>query len=313
MPILTSREVVLVKEESTYNTDAAPTASADAILVGNPSWGHEGLRMNERNVVKNTNAVKQHVFGDTLKTISMDVELKGSGTAGTAPDLGVLFEACSYDETVVAVTSVTYAPTSTYADQKSVTVWYYQDGLLHKLTGCRGTFTVNLETGTIPMATFTLTGHSIAPIDAALISPTLDTTSPVAVKGAPFTIDGFAAIISSLTFDAGVTVMTPPDISETDGFGEITVGKRDLNGSFDPQADLVANEDFYGNFRSGTQMALTTGAIGATAGNILTIAMPKVYYRDVSPGDRDGIRTYELPFGAVEDSAGDDEISIVFT
>ena len=310
--MLTSREVVLVKKEVTYNTDAAPTASANALLIGNPSWAHEGLRMNERNVVKNTNAVKQHIFGGTLKTISLDIELKGSGTVAVAPEFGVLFEACSYTETIVAATSVAYDPTSTTADQASVTVWYYQDGLLHKLTGCRGTFSVNIETGAIPMATFTLTGHSVAPIDAAIVTPTLDATEPVAVKGNSFTVDGYAAQISSLAFDAGVEVATPSSMSATDGFGEVFVGKRDFNGSFDPEMELVATNDFYGDFESGNKLALTSGTIGATAGNKFAITMPAVYYRDASNGDRDGIRTYELPFGAVE-SSGDDEMQIIFT
>ena len=310
--MLTSREVVLVKKEATYNTDAAPVAANDALLIGNPSWSHEGLRMNERNVVKNTNAVKQHIFGGTLKTISMDIELKGSGTAGTAPEFGVLFEACSYVETIVAVTSVAYDPTSTTADQESVTVWYYQDGLLHKLTGCRGTFSVNIETGAIPMATFTLTGHSVAPIDAAIVTPTLDATEPVTVKGNAFTVGGFAAQISSLAFDAGVEVATPSSMSASDGFGEVFVGKRDLNGSIDPEMELVADNDFYGELLAGTKLALASGTIGSVAGNKFAITMPAVYYRDASNGDRDGIRTYELPIGAVE-SSGDDEMQIIFT
>lgn len=310
--MLTSREVVLVKEEATYNVDSAPTAAADAILIANPAWAHEGLRMNERSVVKNTNGVMQSVFGGTLKTITLDVELKGSGAAGTAPDLGVLFEACGYEETVVGATSVTYDPTSVTANQKSVTVWYYQDGLLHKLTGCRGTFSVSIETGAIPMASFTLTGHSVAPTDIAIVDPTLDSTVPVAVLGNAFLIDSYAASINSLSFDAGIEVATPAKMSASDGFGEVRVGKRDLNGTIDPEMELVATEDFYGNFVAGTSMALTTGAIGTTGGNILTITMPAVYYRDASSGDRDGIRTYELPFGAAE-SSGDDEVSIAFT
>ena len=310
--MLTSREVVLVKKETTYNTDAVPTAAANALLIGNPSWSHEGLRMNDRNTVKNTNAVDQAVYGGTLKTISIDIELKGSGAAGTAPEFGVLFEACSYVETVSAGVSVTYDPTSTTADQESVTVYYYQDGLRHILTGCRGTFSVNLETGAIPMATFTLTGHSGDPTDTAMVVPTLDSTVPVAVKGNAFTIDGYGADISALTFDAGVEVSTPASMKEADGFGEVFVGKRDLQGSFDPLMELVATEDFYGNFTSGLQMPLATGTIGSTAGNRFAITMPAVYYRDVANGDRDGIRTYEMPFGAVEDS-GDDEVSIVFT
>jgi len=313
--MLTSREVILVKQEVTYNTDPIPTV-ADGVAIANPSWSHEGLRMNERNVVKNTNAVLQHVYGGTLKTITMDIELKGSGAAGVPPEFGVLFEACSYVETIDAGVSVAYDPTSVTADQESCTVYYYQDGLLHKLTGCRGSFSVNIETGALPMVTFTLTGHSGDPTDAVMVDPNLDATVPVAVKGNTFTVnDGggtFEAQISALSFDAGVEIATPSSMSAADGFGEVQLGKRDLNGTIDPEMELVATEDFYGNFSSSQSMALASGTIGTAVGNRFAITMPSISYRDASNGDRDGIRTYEMPFGAAE-SSGDDEMQIIFT
>lgn len=310
--IRTSREVLLAKVESTYNVDPTPTAVADAILVGNASWGHEGLRMNERNTIHGTLAKRQSLYGGTLKTISFDVELKGSGAAGTAPEFGVLFKGCGFTETVVASTSVTYDPSSDEADHESLTFYYYQDGLLHVITGARGTFSVNLETGAIPVVSFVFTGHTTTPSDVALPTPTLDATEPFAIKGASFSIDSYAACINSLAFDMGISVITPSCMNDSDGFGEVTIGSRDCNGSIDPEAELTATEDFYGNFVSGKKMALTTGVIGSTAGNRFQIDMDQVYYRDASPGDRDGIRTFELPFGAVETS-GDDEVSIIFT
>lgn len=310
--MLTSREVILCKEEVTYNTDAAPTASADAVLISNPSWSNEGLRMIDREVVKATLGKKKSIFGGTLKTVSFDVEIKGSGTAGTAPDLGVLLEICGMTVTNVPSTSDTYAPESATASMKSGTLWYYQDGLIHKLTGCRGNFSCNLETGNVGMFSFTITGHSVAPTDGAIVTPTVDATDPVAILGTSFTIDSYAATINSLAFDMSNTVAMPPDMSASDGFGEIFVAQRDPNGTFDPEMELVATEDFYGNFTSGASMALTTGAVGSAAGNIFTVTMPAVSYRDITPGDRDGIRTYELAYGAAE-SSGDDQVSIAFT
>jgi hypothetical protein len=59
-------------------------------------------------------------------------------------------------------------------------------------------------------------------------------------------------------------------------------------------------------------MALTTGAIGGTAGNILTVTMPALSYREAAPGDREGVRTMEMSYGAAE-SSGDDEVSLAFT
>lgn len=312
MTLLVQNEVLLAKEEVTYNTDPTPTAATDAVLVANPSWAHEGLRMNERNTIHGTQAMRQHIFGGTLKSISFDVELKGSGTEGTAPEFGPLFKACGFTETIVASTSVTYDPSSTPADQKSITIYYFQDGLRNVLTGCRGSVTFSLETGAMAMASFTFTGHSGAPTDVALPSPTLDTTEPLAIKGASFSIDSFAACVNSLSIDMGISVITPACMNDSDGFGEITIGSRDCNGSFDPEAELVADEAFYTNFQNGTKMAMTTGVIGATAGNRVQIDLDQVYYRDIAPGDRDGIRTYEIPYGAVETS-GDDEFSLIFT
>lgn len=310
--MLTSREVILCKEESTYNVDPTPTASADAILISNPSWSNEGLRMIERNVIKNTLGRKKSIYGGALKTVTFDVEIKGSGAAGTAPDLGVLLEICGMTETIVASTSVTYTPESDPASMKSGTIYYYQDGLLHVLTGCRGNYSCNLETGNVGMFSFTITGHSSAPTDAAIVTPTVDATSPVAIKGATFTIDSYAATINSLSFDMSNTISMRNDMSASDGFADIFIASRDVNGSFDPEMELVATEDFDGNFRSGAAMALATGTIGSTAGNRFAISMPAVSYRDIAPGDRDGVRTYELAFGAAE-SSGDDEVSIAFT
>jgi len=104
----------------------------------------------------------------------------------------------------------------------------------------------------------------------------------------------------------------PPDMAATDGFGEVQITGRDPTGSYDPESELVATEDPWADLIADTALALSIGAIGATAGNIIDVDMPAVSYRDISPGDRDGIRIYEIPFGAAEVTT-DDEVSIAFT
>ena len=111
----------------------------------------------------------------------------------------------------------------------------------------------------------------------------------------------------------GNQIATPADVSETDGYGEIQIIGRDVTGTFSPEFDTIANEDFIGNWKSGKSMVLASGNIGSTQYNKFKIDMPAVYYRDPpGPGDRDGIRTLELPFAAAE-SSGDDEVTIEFT
>ncbi len=384
--MLTSREVILVKLETTYQQDPGLAAASDAVLVEQPSWANEGARMIERPVVKPTFGKKQQVYGGSLKTITFACEVKGSGTAGTAPEIGALLQSCSLAETVVASTSVTYAPVSTPASQKSVTVYYYQDGMLRKLYGCRGDVTFNLEAGGKLMANFSITGHQVCsgtaqagalttitlaatssavdgtyngqtititsgtgsgqsktitgyvgatkvatvsswttnpdatsvykisggPIDASLVSPTYDSTVPVPLVAVPASIGSYGAVITKLEVSLGNQKVTPPSITAPDGFAEILITGRDIAGSFDPEATLVATKDWENEWESGQQQAITTGAIGTTAGNKITLQIPYAYYRDISPGDRDGIRTYDVTFGATE-SSGDDEISLAFT
>jgi hypothetical protein len=52
-------------------------------------------------------------------SITFDVELSGSGTAGTAPAFGPLLKAAGLSETVVAITSVTYAGVSSSFEQRN--------------------------------------------------------------------------------------------------------------------------------------------------------------------------------------------------
>lgn len=307
--MLTNREVILAKIEVTYNTDPVPTAGTDAILVEEPAWANEGLRMNERPAIKANLAPFKPVYGGRLKTISFTAEVKGSGAAGTAPELSPLFRACGLGETIVASTSVTYEPVST--GHESCTIYYYRDGKQFILTGCRGNVSFTLEAGGICKAAFTMTGHVNTDADVAMVSPTYDTAIPPAMLNGAFTIDSYAAVISALNFDLANTLSMSPDISATDGYGEIYITKHGVTGSIDPEEELVADEDFIGNFTSGAAMALATGTFGA-AGNQFGITMPAVTYTEVAPGDRDGLRTLDLTFMAA-DSAGDDSVSILFT
>lgn len=310
MPKLVKRQVLLAKIETAYNTDPVPAAATDAVLVENFQWSFTGQRMNEQPVVKPTLGAKKHLYGGTLMQVTFDVAIRGSGTAGTPPEYGPILRACGMGETIVASTSVTYKPVSSAIE--SCTIYFYEDGQLYKMTGCRGTFSGNLTTGQAGKLNFTLTGHFVEETDTALVSPSYDSTVSPVVISAGFTVDSYSAIINALTFDIGATVATPPNINAADGYGEITITGRDVTGSFDPEKVSKTTYDFITKWQNGSVMSLTTGVIGAIAGNKYQISMPGISYRDVSPGDRDGIRTYEIPFGAAE-SVGDDEISIVLT
>ena len=308
--LLTRRKVILAKPESTYNTDPTPTEGADAILCENPVWSSAGLKMIERVAARPSLGALKQVYGGRLLQLAFGVEVKGSGTAGTAPEIGPLLRACGFDETIVASTSVTYGPVSTSLE--SVTFYIYEDGKRIILTGCRGNVSFTLATGGKVMAQFTFTGHEAAQTDVALASPTYNSNVPAPFIGATFTVDSYAAVINQITCDMGNNIAMPTDANASDGYGEIQITSRDVNGAIDPLDELVATEDFIGNFKSGAAMAMQTGVIGSTAGNRFAFSWPAISYRDAGPQDREGIAALNLPYGAAE-ATTDDEISIAFT
>ncbi len=310
MGLLIKRAVVLAKIETTYNTDSVPTATADAVLVENLQYAPAEQRMYQQPTVGATLAMVAQVYGGSLLQVTFDVALKGSGALGTAPDVGVFLRACGIGETISAGVSVTYKPVS--ASQESITIYLYEDGKRYVLTGVRGNVSFSGTVGEPGKLSFTLTGHWTSPATVTLPTPTLDATIAPVLLSAGFTVNSYSAVISAFSYDLGNTVAFPPDINAPDGFSEIIITGRDVNGSIDPEEVLVATQDFVTLWKSGTPMAMSTGVIGANAGNRWQKSLPKITYRDWATGDRDGVRTAEMPFGA-EEVNGDDEISLVFT
>lgn len=309
--MLIKRQVILAKIESAYNTDPALVAANDSILTENLAFSFEGARRADRTPTKPTFGSIKSVYGGTLGTLSFDVYLKGSGAAGTAPEIDPLLRSCGLGVTNVPSTSDTYAPVTSGIE--SCWIEWYEDGVLHALGGVRGSFSLSGEAGMPAKLSFTLTGHYTAPTDVALASPTYDSTVPVSVLNlSNFLVDSYAANVAALSFDLGNTLAMPADITAADGFGEVTLTGRTVTGSIDPLAYVVATYNWVSKWQADTSVAITTGAVGATAGNIWTLVFPTAQYREVSHGDRDALITRQIAFAANE-NAGDDELSLAFT
>lgn len=308
--MLKNRQVILAKTEVTYGTDPTPSPASDAILVENLSHSFDGARRAERPVVRASLAPLKSLFAGSLMQVTFDCEVKGSGAAGTPPEIGALLQACAMLETIVAVTSVTYVPAST--GHKSVTIYLYEDGLRYILTGCRGQVKASLQTGGVMKLSFTFKGHFAGPTDVALPAPTYDAVVPVPLIGVPFSVDSFSAVISKLDFDLGNTLATPDNIAAPDGYANVQITKRGVTGSFDPEATLVAAYDWVTKWKTSAGMSLTTGVIGSVAGNRVAVTLPAITYTELAPGDRDGVLTREVSFLGAE-SGTDDDVSIVFT
>lgn len=299
------KKAVLAKIETGYGVDAAPLATANAMVVSDvtqtPLAGEE---ISRDLYVPWLGEQKRYLVGN-YATLAFSVEFCGSGTAGTAPKWGALLRACGFAETVAAGTQVIYELAS--EGHESLSFYYYDDGVLHVMLGARGT--VRIETGAkqILRLAFTFTGL-LGPIsDAALPSVTYTgwiEPDPISKVLTTFSLHGYAAGTERITLDVGNVVGKIELINRE----AIEITDRKVNGSVVIEAPLLAQKNFFA-----TALAHTTGPIalthGTVPGKITGISGPALQIgRPTTARGNDGKSMLTVPFWALPD-AGDDELT----
>jgi len=311
MALLLRKRLILIETEGTYGTDPTPTG-ADAVLVRDLNITPQQSDVVSRDLVRPYLGATQQLLANTRVECTFSVELAGSGTAGTAPAYGKALQACGLSETIVADTSVTYAPVS--ASFSSVTIYYNIDGLRHKVTGARGTFTLTANVGEIPTIDFTFTGVYNAPDDSALPSATYaNQANPLVFKNGntdTFQLLSYAGCLQSVSFDLGNTLVYRELIGCTK---QVLLTDRAANGSVTIEAVNIATKDYFAAALTDTTLGNLTFQHGTTAGNIVDFASTKVDIGDVSYGDQDGIAMLTIPYTCVPSTSGNDEFSLAYT
>jgi len=308
MPLLEARTQIAAKKE-TVEGSAETLSASDAFLAANVKFT-PNFAMGERKNVSSSLSPWASIPGVRSAKLEFDVELKGSGTAGTAPALGNLLKACGFGETVAASTSVTYAPAS--SSISSMTLAVYQDGVIKKIWGARGNVSLKLEDGAPGWLHFEFTGADFSVTDGTMLSSvTYESTKPPAFLSATLTIDSYSALIGLLEINMNNEVNLRKDANSQSGYKSAVITNRKPTMTIDPEQVLVATHDFYGKLRTGNEGSLSL-VLGSTTGNICTISAPKVQYTGISDDVRDGIRVLGITC-QLNRSSGDDEISIAFT
>lgn len=305
--MLTRRAVILAKEEAEYGTDPTPTKADNAILAYSPKITPVPEKI-VRDPALGTISKMYPLVGKRYVDFSFTTDLRGSGAPTTAPRWGDLLEALGFAEAVD--TEVTYTPAS--ASLKSVTIWAYFDGLLHKITGAVAvSCEIILAAGGIGKLNWTFRGIYAAPTDVVIpTDATYDSPVPEIVASTAFTLDSVEThVINQLSITIANDVALRGDIRSAAGVKGFVITGRTISGSFDPEAMLMATENLWEIWEGSLPKALSV-VVGTGTGNVWTITAPAVTLDNIDSGDREGIRTFEIPlaFGL---SSGDDELSLV--
>ena len=310
MALLTRKRVILIETESSYGTDPTPSAT-DVVLVTDLSITPQSSDVVNRDVVRPYLGSSEQLLANTRVECTFSVELAGSGTAGTAPRYGSALKATGLSETVASGTSVTYAPVS--SSFSSVTIHYNVDGVRHKVTGCRGSFTISAEVGSIPTIDFTFTGIYNAPTDTALPTVTYgNQATPLIFKNGNttgFQLLSYAGALQSLTMDLGVSTVYRELVG---GTKEVIITDRASNGSVTIEAPTISQKDYFTAALTDSSLGNLQFLHGTTAGNKVQLTSTKVDIGDVNYGEMDGVAMHEIPYTLVP-SAANNEFSLIYT
>lgn len=170
--------------------------------------------------------------------------------------------------------NVRYTPTSVSADIPSLTIYIFMDGVLYKLTGCRGVPTFRFPTSDVAKIEFTFSGIFGSKVDQALPTPTYASSlqPPVFLNGT-VSLDRSTIATSEIVISSDQTVTQPKDANKPEGFGTAIITDRKYSVDLDPMKALVATRDTIGRIRAGTTTHLHF-RYGSTAGNRISVTMP---------------------------------------
>lgn len=304
------KRLILAKRETTYGTDPVPVVGTDAVLVRDLSVNPLDAQYADRSLIRPYLGRSDQIPTTAQYRVEFEVELAGMKGLGVAtPGLSALLRACGLAETIVATTSVAYAPIS--AAFESATIYAFYDGLLHKLTGARGSVSLQLEKQALPTLKFTLTGLWSPASDSTPGHPVYtDYKTPVPVNATnttALTLAGYTgAALASLSIDLANSVVFRSLVGASE---QVLITDRQPSGSVSIEATTVAAKDWLSAVRN-----VTTGAFSVThgpAGNRVKIDAPKVQLTDPKYSDSDGVVMLDLGLQFLP-NVGNDEIVITF-
>ena len=212
-----------------------------------------------------------------------------------------------------------YRPSSDFNDTtaddylSSATVWAYNDGLVHKMNGCRGNFTLKAEVGQPMMMDVEVTGGLNDTDDLAMLTgisyptiapPTFMGTNILKVHGSN------TLVVNSLEVTPGNDLQYRSDPNTSSGIISTKIVARSTGGSMDPEGQLIdGNIDWFNSLYGNTEGRFDL-TIGSAAKNKFIISGAKAQFSNIGGGERSGLTTNQVEL-SFNETDGNDELVIL--
>jgi len=295
--------LVLAKTELILGVDPTPTPALNAIRVITADI-KPNIEAIDRKVQKNTMGNLPHMIGKKTATLDIEVEMKGSGAAGTPPEIAPLLKACGRVETINAGVSVVYQPSTT--SNSTVTVYVYKDGLLWKCIGGRGKVTYDTTIGQITSIKFSFQVLYTAPVTQTVPTgaayqssqPIVATTIDVATE------NGTAIKVAAIGFDDG------NDMQEHYVIGEHSFQIANRQPTAKLTKDSVGSTAEWDNLVAGLDANISF-TFGQSTGNKFKCDMPVARKDGVTYNERAERDILDVTYRLYE-SVGDDQYTFTY-
>jgi hypothetical protein len=319
MARLIRQTVILAKVETTSGTDAVPTGAANALQVTDFSITPLDANNVDTNILLPYFGGSPSLVGTASVKCSFTVLLAGSGTAAAAPAWGALLQGCGMAETtgLTAPNRVEYLPITDLL--KTLSIYYYDSGVLHKLLGVFGNVKLTAKVGEAPKLMFDMVG-----LDGGISAVTNATAVltnwkvPVAITKANVTdiqmgctyatgaLSGGTAYNSTgLTLDFGNKVDFVPMLTTE----EVVLTDRKVTGNVSVELTAAQEVSFMATVKANTLTGMGF-VIGTATGNKIMIHKPSVQLINPKKEEINGKRIIGYDLRAVPVS-GNDEIRLI--
>lgn len=309
MPKSMKLAVLLAKVQVAVGTESVPTPAANAMLVRMSKPSIITAEYVQRNLLRGFKGNFGSLAVGVHREIEIELELAGPGTAGLAPKWAPLLLACGTNETLLALTSATYALVG--SGEPVLTIVSHIDGVDFKMTDCKGSVSGEVNSKNIPVLKFKFMGKYSTMADATfptgMVYSDFQMPKTVGHVNTPtLTFFGFAGVVQSLTFDIA-NILNWKD--RVNGSGAESPDRKPV-GTITMEMPTVAALNFGELARLGTEGALQL-VHGVTAGNIIQLSMPKVQLTsDPTINDDNDTAMVSAQFSILPNT-GNDEFSLV--
>lgn len=244
------------------------------------------------------------VIGGRMGKCTFTTELKTDGSQALEAGLAILLQACGF------VKAVEVYSIATFAEQKTISIDVYQDGVIKTLFGAMGTFTMEAEEGKRVLFNFDFDGLYKAEADIAL--PAYAPTGNVIMWGnGTFTVLTESHLISKFSLDMDNNVVPKHNVTGPGGVAYAMISIAHPTAGWDAESDLIANDDVHADWLAGV-----TGTLALAVGDgtdTVTIDCAKVQYTDIPEGERNNLRIHDLTVQCLQVANSTDMVQFTVT